>query len=84
MAAKNPNLLKTFLGDRIDKEFKALVEGDKILNKILKVTPRFAKGPDVKLKVFKVWWDVTTKGQWKKHVAKYAAEYGKGIPLFHP
>ncbi len=82
-AAKNPNLLKAFMGDRIDKEFKLLVQGDKILNKIFKVTPRFAKGPDVKLKVFKVWWDVTTKGQWQKHVAKYATQFGKGIPLFH-
>jgi hypothetical protein len=47
----------------------------------LDVTPRFRFGPDVYNIETKQWWDVTTPGEWAKHLGKYPS-FGEGIPLF--
>jgi hypothetical protein len=38
-------------------------------------------GPDIYDPLTKRWWDITTPGEWRDHVAKYTAEYGTGMLL---
>ncbi|WP_253734428.1 RHS repeat-associated core domain-containing protein [Methylomonas sp. ZR1] len=40
-------------------------------------------GPDISWGGSNLWADLTTKGEWTKHVNKYTGDYGLGIPLFY-
>ncbi|WP_292977062.1 hypothetical protein [Nitrosomonas sp.] len=40
-------------------------------------------GPDVSWEGSGMWLDLTTKGQWTRHEAKYDAYYGQGIPMLY-
>jgi RHS repeat-associated protein len=75
-----PGLKEAFRGERIDTFFKESVSLDPELSH-LDVTPRFRFGPDVYNIETKQWWDVTTPGEWAKHLGKYPS-FGEGIPLF--
>ncbi len=80
--AENPELEAAFRGDRIDAFFKDAVRADPQLGH-LNVTPRFTFGPDVVSPGGGVWWDVTTFGQWGKHVQMYTPKFGQGVPLLY-
>jgi len=47
------------------------------------ILARHKYGPDVFDPGRGIWWDVTTPGQWERHVLKYSGTHGEGIPLFH-
>ncbi len=79
--AKNPKLAAMFRGERIDYLFSKLLKEDKVLRVFLKQTPRGTFGPDVMLKWGKIWWGVTTEGQWGRHLDKYTEMFGRGIRL---
>jgi len=79
-AAKNPGLEAAFRGSVIDDAAKATISADPALMH-LSVTPRFRFGPDVFDDNAKLWWDMTTEGQWQRHLAKYENLYGTGIRL---
>jgi hypothetical protein len=81
--ADNPGLEAAFRGERIDTFFKESVTLDPRLAH-LEVTPRFQFGPDAFDPATYQWWDVTTPGQWGRHVLKYGPGFGKGTPLFTP
>lgn len=40
-------------------------------------------GPDVSWEGSGMWIDLTTQGQWAKHVRQYGAQYGEGIPMLY-
>lgn len=40
-------------------------------------------GPDVSWEGSGMWLDLTTPGQWSKHVRQYGSDYGQGIPLLY-
>lgn len=76
----NPGLSDAYMGSNIDKIFKNLVSQEPGLSH-LQITPPFKFGPDVFNPATQEWWDLTTPGQWGKHVTKYSP-FGNGTPLF--
>jgi hypothetical protein len=58
------------------------VSADPALDNLM-VTPRFEFGPDVFDPMAGRWWDVTTIGDWAKHVGDYSDGFGRGIPLIY-
>ena len=46
-------------------------------------TNRARGGPDVSWEGSGVWLDLTTAGQWERHVARYSDDYGAGVPLLY-
>jgi hypothetical protein len=76
---RRPQLERAFMGERIDTLFKARVSGDYFLRPLVRVTPRFVRGPDVQSRLG-AWWDVTTARAWDAHVQRYQPTYGHGIP----
>jgi hypothetical protein len=80
----NPELEAAFRGERIDTFFKQRVlNGTWLDSQGIQVTPRFKFGPGVYDPVNKVWYDVTTPGQWPLHVDKYTPGFGQGVPLHY-
>jgi hypothetical protein len=75
-ARAHPTLAKAMRGNAVDGLLKQMVKADPISKWLgLRVTERFAKGPDFFLnKNHNIWWDLTTKKAWPKHINKY----GKG------
>jgi RHS repeat-associated protein len=64
-----------------------LAEKDWILPHILEMTPHIPPGqfgPDYYVPWLGRWWDLTTEGQWAAHVAKYAAQFGRGTRIPYP
>jgi len=45
------------------------------------ITPRGIFGPDVFNPRNQIWWDVTTRGDWSKHLNKYWL-FGEATPVF--
>ena len=80
--ATSPELEAAFRGERIDTFFKEEVASNPAL-KDLQITPRFKFGPDVYDPVSGVWYDVTTPGQWIRHVDRYTGTFGQGFPLYY-
>jgi hypothetical protein len=76
-----PEMAPAYRGDRIDTFIKESVSADPLLQH-LQVTPRFKFGPDIFDAATGRWWDVTTPGQWSRHVEKYTPSFGSGTPLF--
>lgn len=84
--AKDPTAFARMAGSQLDGLFKAELESAISTGEIpnsIQVTPRFKFGPDVYDTESGKWWDVTTPGQWNKHVTKYTPGYGSGSPLFY-
>jgi len=81
-AAKDSRLESMFLGERLDTMLKELVSQDELLRNLnVQITPRFKSGPDFFLGSSKSpWWDLTTKGEWVKHVHLYGPG---GTPVFY-
>jgi hypothetical protein len=73
------HLQEAFEGERIDTFIKEAVANDPALN--LKIAPRFQFGPDFVNPVTGSWYDVTTPGEWVKHVGRYGPG---GVPVFYP
>ncbi|SEC58964.1 hypothetical protein SAMN05519104_1670 [Rhizobiales bacterium GAS188] len=73
-----------FRGTRIHTFFNKLVEDDPNVN-WLEITPLFNEGPDLIDRENKIWYDVTTYGQWDRneHVRRYTQGYGQGYPLLY-
>jgi hypothetical protein len=69
-------------GERIDSFAKETIGKDENLQHLV-ITPRFGFGPDIYDPINKVWYDITTPGQWASHVRKYTREFGQGTPLFY-
>jgi hypothetical protein len=69
-------------GERIDSFAKETIARDENLQHLV-ITPRFGFGPDIYDPINKVWYDITTPGQWASHVRKYTREFGQGTPLFY-
>lgn len=78
----DPGLEDAFRGQVIDKYVKDAVRKDPSLNKILWVSRSGEFGPDFHSIKTNTWWDVTTPGQWTRHVGKYKDPFGSGIGLF--
>jgi len=78
----NPRLEAAYRGERVDTFFKEAVRLDPRLSH-LQITSRFKFGPDVYDPATRVWWDVTTPGEWAGHVKKYTPSFGGGRPLFY-
>lgn len=66
----NPKLFPLFRGYNIDKLTRELVKETQYKNLLGKIN----KGPDF-FNSKNIWWDMTTKSQWKMHEMKYS---GKG------
>lgn len=78
----HPYLEAAFKGERIDTFAKETMRNDKNLS-FLHITSRGEYGPDIQDLVNKLWYDITTRGQWPRHVTKYSEEFGKGTPLYY-
>jgi hypothetical protein len=78
----NPRLEAPHKGERIDTFAKKSIAADESLRHLI-ITPRFQFGPDFYDPINKVWYDITTIGQWAGHEQKYAPNFGEGIPLFY-
>lgn len=78
-----PNLAETLRGWVIDDAVKNAVWGDKALPSLY-ITRSGEFGPDFldlnSLPGTPEWWDITTPGQWARHVSN--ASFGNGTPLF--
>ncbi len=80
VAEELPWMEQIFKGERVDWCFRqAFLRNPKLMESGLQMTPRGVFGPDVFSNSLKVWWDVTTEGQWAAHVLKYTEMFGKGI-----
>ena len=81
-AARKPYLAEMFRGDVIDTAAKRFVERNGVVDG-LNITGRFKAGPDFHLEIGgqKVWWDMTTTGQWNSHVTRYGEQWGQGFHL---
>ncbi|MFV2104886.1 RHS repeat-associated core domain-containing protein, partial [Micromonospora sp. LOL_024] len=83
--ARNPAALGNALkGSILDDRVKELVESDPELSSKLFPAGKGVYGPDwVKVETggTKGWYDLTTRGDWRKHVNKYTAKLGKGVGI---
>jgi hypothetical protein len=78
---RNPNLEPTYRGQVIDSAVKNATRNDSDLSHLwVSRTGEF--GPDFHDIGTNTWWDVTTPGQWSKHVDSYIYPFGAGIGLF--
>jgi hypothetical protein len=77
-----PGLWAAHRGERIDTFAKETIAQDASLRHLV-ITPRFQFGPDVYDPINNVWYDITTVGQWPRHVSKYSDKFGAGTPLFY-
>lgn len=80
-AARNPGLEEAFRGQVIDKAVKNAVRNDPKLSHLW-VSRSGEYGPDFHDIGTGTWWDVTTPGQWGRHVDQYSFPFGSGIGLF--
>lgn len=79
--ATDPGLEDAFRGQVIDKYVKDAVRNDPSLNNLLWVSRPGEFGPDFHDVKTNTWWDVTTPGQWGRHVRLYSNPFGDGIGL---
>ena len=78
---RNPNLAQTYRGQVIDSAVKDAVRGDSDLGHLW-ISRSGEFGPDFHDIVKNTWWDVTTPGQWLKHVNSFTEPFGSGIGVF--
>ena len=83
--SKNPQLAAAFKGTQLDKAVKEVVNTNRFFTDFLKLesSPAFKFGPDFVMRGSNVWWDITTKGQWAKHISKYGPTFGKGTHILN-
>jgi RHS repeat-associated protein len=74
IAYASSGLARAAMGNGIDAAVKAAVKANPILNLILKTTPRGKAGVDISSPLLDTMWDITTKGQWQKHLKEYGDE----------
>jgi len=76
-ASKNERLQPMFRGSVIDRQVRARVANDRYLAG--RVQGRSNRGPDFHYGDRRSgWFDMTTRGQWGAHQARYGAAYGRG------
>ena len=71
---RNPNLRAMVRGNRIDVRARGYIMEDEVLKYRLK--SNYSKGPDFIDKKTGEWWDMTTPGEWEKHINKYKNTFG--------
>ena len=79
-AARNPALESAFRGQVIDDAVKKAVIDDPSIDLWVSRPGEF--GPDFHDIETNAWWDITTPGQWQRHVDLYTNPFGTGIGLF--
>jgi hypothetical protein len=79
--ATTPAAEARFRGAVIDDAVKAAVRKDPHL-KDLWISEKGFYGPDFFHPGSRVWWDITTRGQWQSHLSSYTSKFGQGIGLF--
>ncbi len=70
-----PNMRPLFRGWVIHDRFTTLLRADPELS-YLEVAKPFQMMPDVRNPISGTWWDLTTAGDWMKHLLKYTGIYG--------
>lgn len=80
-AATNKNLEAMFRGSVIDRAVREAVKRDSWLASKVSSPTTGPLRPDFVLNYGRGWLDMTTVGQWPKHVDKYSDVFGRGIHL---
>lgn len=70
-----PQLQATFRGSRIDEFSKSSIMQDPELAEII-TAPDFIPEPDILDSVLPDWFDITTRGEWVRHLRRYVGRYG--------
>lgn len=80
--ANDPSALSRFRGTQIDGLAKETIMQDPELADAI-TAPDFVGEPDILSANHPEWFDITTPGEWLKHVRKYGLRYGpNGVPFF--
>jgi RHS repeat-associated protein len=69
----NPNLRPMFRGNRIDVRARRYVSEDSALSHL---ESNYNRGADFVNPMSGRWWDMTTPGQWQRHIVRYRDSYG--------